>query len=295
MIKTTTFTNLENVNLSKEISLVAPMDTPFTTLLLGGNHVDSTTSKITTWREKSLDNTADISQVEGSETTVFQNSARAEKNNVCEIFKKAVSVSGTASASGITGISDLFAEEINDRLIEMKVNIEKNLINGVRNDGSLTPFVRRTDGILSFALAEQSIPNATAGALAEADVKNTVRELWSAGMATGQYIGMVNADLKERIDYIYDAKYQYVAQESLFGLIVSTIQTNYGTVKLVLNRHMPVDKLVVFDPNYLKVSYLRAPSFETLAKTGDSMQGQVITELTLKCLNQKSISVLTFA
>lgn len=295
MIKTTNFTTLENVNLSKEISLVAPLDTPFSTLLLGGNHVDGTTSKITTWREKSLDNTDDISQVEGSDTTVFQQSARAEKNNICEIFKKAVSVSGTASASGITGISDLFAEEINDRLIEMKVNMEKKLISGVRNDGSASPYIRRMDGILQFALAEQSISNGTAGTLIEDDVKNTVKTLWTAGMATGQYIAMVNADLKERIDALYDGKYSYIAQESLFGLVVSSIATNYGTIKLLLNRHMPTDKLVVFDPNYLKVSYLRQPAFEMLAKTGDSVQGQVIAELTLKVLNQKAISVLTFA
>lgn len=295
MIKTDNFTNLENVNLSKEISLVSPLDTPFLTLLLGGNHVDSTTSKITTWREKSLDNTDDISQVEGSDTTVFQQSARAEKNNICEIFKKAVSVSGTASASGITGISDLFAEEINDRLIEMKVNMEKKFINGVRNDGSLTPFVRHMDGLLAFALPEQSITNATAGTLAEADVKNTVKELWTAGLASGQYIAMVNAEMKERIDALYDGKYSYIAQENLFGLVVSSIATNYGTIKLLLNRHMPVDKMVVFDPNYLKISYLRQPQFEALAKTGDSMQGQIIAEPTLKVLNQKSISVLTFA
>lgn len=295
MIKTTNFTALENVNLSKEISLVAPMDTPFASILLGGNHVDGTTSKITTWREKSLDNTDDISQVEGSETTVFQQSARAEKNNVCEIFKKAVSVSGTASASGITGISDLFSEEINDRLIEMKVNIEKKLINGVRNDGSTTPYIRRMDGLLKFALPEQSITNATAGKLVEADVKNTVKTLWTAGMATGQYIAMCNADIKEMIDALYDGKYSYIAQESLFGLVVSSIATNYGTIKLVLNRHMPVNQLVVFDPNYLKISYLRQPVFEPLAKTGDSIQGQVISELTLKVLNQKAIGVLTYA
>ena len=295
MIKTTNFTSLENINLTKEIALVAPMDTPLTSLLLGGNHVDGTTSKITTWREKSLDNTADISQVEGSETSVFQASARAEKNNICEIFKKAASVSGTASASGITGISDLFAEEINDRLIEMKVNIEKNLITGTRNDGSLTPYIRRMDGLLAFALEDQSISNATAGTLAEADVKNTVKELWTAGMATGQYVAMVNADIKERIDALYDGKYSYIAQTNVFGLVASQINTNYGSIVLLLNRHMPADKMVCFDPNYLKISYLRQPAFEALAKTGDSVQGHVLTEMTLKVLNQKAISVLTFA
>lgn len=289
MINTTNFTALENVNLTKEISLIAPMDTPLTTIILGKGF-EATGSKIVTWREKSLSFDADISQVEGSETTVFQASARAEKNNVCEIFKKAVSVSGTASASVVTGVSNLFAEEINDRLIEMKVNIEKALISGVKNDGSLTPFVRHMGGLLSFALPGQSVSNLT---VTEAKIKETLKKLWDAGMASGQYIGMVNADIKEEIDALYDGKYSYIAQESLFGLIVSSIQTNYGTIKLILNRHMPVDKLAIFDPSYLKMAYLRAPQFELLAKTGDSASGHIVGEMTLKMLNQKALAVFT--
>lgn len=289
MIKTTNFTSLENVNLTKEISLVAPMDTPLTTIILGKGF-DTTGSKIVTWREKTLDTTEDISQVEGSETTVFQTSARAEKNNICEIFKKAVSISGTANASSITGVSDLFAEEINDRLIEMKVNIEKALISGVRNDGSLTPFVRKMDGLLAFALPGQSVTNAT---VTEPKIKETVKCLWDAGMSSGTYVGMVNASIKEEIDALYDGKYSYVAQENLFGLVVSSIQTNYGTIKLVLNRHMPIDKLVIFDPSYLKMAYLRQPQFELLAKTGDSVSGHIVGEMTLKMLNQKALAVFT--
>ena len=290
MINTNTFTNLENIDLSKEISLVAPLDTPFYTLLLGNKLQDTTTSKITTWREKTLDNTEDITVTEGSETDVFQSSARAEKNNICEIFKKAVSVSGTANASGIAGVPNLFAEEVNDRLVEMKVNIEKKLITGVRDDGSASPYIRKMDGMLSFALPEQTITNAT---VTEAKFKDTVRKLWDAGLSTGEYIGMCNADLKEEIDKIYDAKYSYVAQEEMFGLVVRKIQTNYGNVNLILNRHMPIDQLVVFNPAFFKVSYLRKPFFEMLAKTGDSVKGHVISELTLKCFNPKAMAVFT--
>lgn len=287
MIKTTNFTDLENINLTKEISLVAPMDCPLTTIIMGKGY-DTTGSKIVTWREKTLDNTEDISQVEGSTTDTFQSSARAEKNNICEIFKKAVSISGTANASTITGVSDLFAEEVNDRLIEMKISCEKKLINGTRNDGSLTPFVRKMDGLLSFALPENTVKNPT---ITEPKIKETVKKLWDAGMSSGTYIAMVNADLKEDIDALYDGKYSYIAQESLFGLVVSSIQTNYGTIKLVLNRHMPTDKMVVFDPAFIKISYLRQPHFELLAKTGDSINGHVIAEMTLKMLNQKAIAV----
>lgn len=287
MIKTTDFTALENINLTKEISLVAPQDTPLTSIILSKGF-ESTGSKIVSWREKTLDTTADISQVEGSETTVFQTSSRAEKSNICEIFKKAVSVSGTANASSINGISNLFAEEINDRLIEMKINIEKELINGVKNDGSVSPYIRKMDGLLSFVLPEQTVKNAI---VTETSIKETVKKLWDAGMTSGTYIAMVNADLKEDIDKIYADKYSYIAQESLFGLIVSSIQTNYGTIKLVLNRHMPVDKIVIFDPSFLKMEYLRTPQFELLAKTGDSVSGHIIGEMTLKMLNQKAIAV----
>jgi hypothetical protein len=291
MINTTSFTTLENINLSKEISLISPQDTPLTTLILGKGF-ESTGSKIVTWREKSLDSTEDISQVEGSATTVFQASARAEKNNICEIFKKAVSISGTVEASVITGVGNLFAEEVNDRLSEMKVSIEKSLISGVRKDGSLTPFVRKMDGLLSFATEGNTVTNAT---VTEAKIKETLKCLWTSGLSTGQYVGMVNSDIKEEIDALYDGKYSYIAQESLFGLIVSSIQTNYGTLKLILNRHMPVDFFAMFDPSFLKIAYLRQPQFELLAKTGDSISGHIVGEMTLKMLNSKSLAVFTKA
>lgn len=289
MIKTGNFTANENIDLSKEISLVAPLDTPFTTMLLNKNLWDTTGSKIPTWREKTLDTTDDISQVEGSETDTFQESSRAEKSNVCEIFKKAVSVSGTAQSSEITGVPNLFSEEVNDRLIEMKVSIEKKLVNGVKNDGSASPYVRKMDGILNLALPGQTVQ--TAGMITVNAFKSTVKKLWDVGLSTGEYIGMVNADMKELIDGFYVGDYRYIAQENLFGLVVSKIQTNYGTVSLVLNRHMPIKKLVIFNPNFFRVTYLRKPFFEALAKTGDSIKGQVITEATLKCYNQKAIAV----
>ncbi|MDD4400198.1 MAG: DUF5309 domain-containing protein [Dysgonamonadaceae bacterium] len=288
MIKTSNFTSLENIDLMKEISLIAPIDTPFYSLLMSKNLYDTTVSKVTTWRERSLDNTDDISQVEGADTDTFQSSSRAEKNNVCEIFKKAVSISGTAESSGITGINDLFASEINDRLTEMKVVCEKKLITGEKNDGSSNPFIRKMDGLLSFALEENTVRGVT---LTETYLKNTIKKLWDAGLGTGNYYCLLNADMKETVDAIFEDKYSYIAQESLFGLVTRTYQSNYGNVTFLLDRHMPSDKLVVFDASYFKVSYLRKPFFEMLGKTGDNTKGQVITEVTLKCLNQKALAV----
>lgn len=287
MIKTSNFTTGELIDLSKEIGLVAATDTPFYSLLLSMNQTDEGTSKIHSWREKSLDTTDDISVTEGAALSNVVSSTRAEKSNIMEIFMKGVEVSGSANASTITGVPNLFNAELVDRLTEMKINVEKKLINGTKNDGSADPFVRKMDGLLAFALEGNTVSHT---ALDEAKFKETIKKLWTNGLG-GNLVAMMNSDLKEDIDSIYDSKYSYIAQESRFGLVSRTIQTNFGNVDLILNRHMPATKMVVFDPSYLKVTYLRKPFMEMLAKSGDSIKGQVISECSLTCLNQKAIAL----
>lgn len=288
MIKTNSFLNNECIDLTKEMAIVQAKDTPFTTLMLNMKNVDNASSKIVTWREKTLDTTEDISATEGSKTDIFQASNRAEKNNVCEIFKKAVQVSGSAQASSVTGITDLYESEINDRLAEMKINIEKAIINGVKNDGSLTPFVRKMDGILSFAPAENTVSSAT---LSEVNLKNTIKKLWDNGLGSSEFYCLLNADFKEAVDTIYKDQVRFIAPTDTFGIVARRIETNYGIVNFVLNRHMPIDKLVVFDPAFVRLAFLRKPFTELLAKDGDYISGHVISELTLKVLNQKAVAM----
>lgn len=290
MLDSTKLTTQENISLSKEIAMVAPIDTPFATLLLANGRQKDATAKIHTWREKSLDLTDDVSVAEGSEATNFSQGVRAELNNVMEIFMKSAKVSGTAQATSAVG--DLFSSEINDRLAELKVNIEKRLINGVKDNGEVTG-IRKMDGILQFVHADNKIVGATAGVITEAEVKQLARKLWEQGVATGEVYALVNADLKEQIDELYKDKYNYVATTNEFGLVVQTINTNYGQLKFVLDRHVPTDKIVAFDLNALSVAYLRQPVFELLGKTGDSVAGQVVAEATLEVATKKAIAEFT--
>lgn len=288
MIKTTNFTQNENIDLTKEISLVAPMDTPLLSLLMSRGQYSKATSKTINWREKSLDTTADIGAVEGADATVFTESTRAEKNNVQELFIKNVAISGTALASDVTGISDMMASEVQDRLTEMKVGLEKSLLKGVKKDGSTTPFIRKMAGLQSFVPETNKTKGAT---FTEKLFKDTVKKLWENGLGSNEFVALVNADLKEEIDAFYKDAYNYIAQEDKFGLVATTIATNYGNVKLVLDRHMDADKIIVFDPSFLEVSFLRNPQFEKLGKTGDSEKGQVLTEASIKVLNEKAVAM----
>ncbi|MDD2288022.1 MAG: DUF5309 family protein [Bacteroidales bacterium] len=282
-IDTSKLTTGELIDLSKEITLVGVQDTPFMSYLLANNQIDTANSKVATWRKKELDTTADVGIVEGADATTFYNSSRAELSNVMEIFYKAVSISGTTSAININGIPNLLQEELTDRLTEIKVNAENKLINGVKDDGSLDPFIRRMDGLASWIPAKNAVE--TAGALEESHIKSAIRKIWDSGISNGHYLGFANADVKEQIDALYESKYSYQALTTDFGLVVYRILTNYGNMDLIIERNIPAKKLFVISPKFFKLTYLRKPAFEMLAKAGDSIKGHCVMEATLKCLN----------
>jgi len=290
MIKTTNFTQHENIDLSKEIALVAPTDTPFITLLLNKKLVETAGSVTINWREKTLDDTEDISKTEGFTVDTFVSSGRAEKSNVMEIFSKAVQVSGSAQASNITGINDLFASEISDRLTEVKVNIEKKMLAPTNyNDGSKEPFIRRMKSVFEQVHPDNVVEIETAPT--QNDFKAVVKKLWDAGLGSNEFYAFVNADFKEIIDGFYANQINYNMPMDTFGFVANKVITNYGIVNVVLNRHMPIDKILIVDPAYLRLVYLRKPAFEMLAKDGDYIKGMVITECSLKVLNSKAVAV----
>jgi len=285
MFQSTNFTNAERISLASEIAKVGVQSTPLTSMLMAKGNIEKASSTVYTWREKTLDNTDDISAAEGSDTTVFYETARAELNNVLEIFKKGASLSGSAQAMK----QGQFASEINDRLLELKIAIERKLINGVKADGSTG--VRQMSGLIEFASPENAVE--VSGAVTEDTVKEVARNLWQQDLAEGQTYALVNADIKESIDSIYKDNYGYSHVTTNFGLVVDSVNTNYGTVNFILSKHVPADKMVVFNDAYVDLAYLREPHFEQLAKTGDSVKGQVVAETTIKVGSPKGVGVVT--
>lgn len=286
MFKSENFTNAEQISLSREIALIGVQATPFTSMLMAKGNIEKALSTVYTWREKTLDHTDDLSAVEGSDDIVFYETARAELSNILEIFKKGASISGTAVAMK----SNQFASEVNDRLLELKINMEKKFINGTKADGSVSPFKRQLSGLIEQADPTNAV---TAGNVSEDTVKEAMRKLWDKDIAEGTVYAFLNADLKEQVDAIYADKYGYSHVTTDFGLLVDSINTNYGKVHFVLSKHVPADKIVYFNDAYVDLVYLRSPHFEALAKSGDNIKGQVIAEATLKVGAKQAVGVTT--
>ncbi|GIO22486.1 DUF5309 family protein [Oceanobacillus sp. J11TS1] len=285
MFKSDNFTPVEQISLAQEVTKIGIQQTPLTSLLMSKG-VEKATSTIYTFREKTLSHDEDITAAEGAETTEFQTTSRRELNNVLQIFKKAVAISGSAQAMNGGQLN----KELEDRLFELKVNMEKALINSLKDDGSTTG-VRKMSGLIEFADPTNAVT--ATGTVTEDDVKKMARKLWEQDLAEGTIYALVNADIKETIDSIYVDRYNYNHVTTNFGALAESVNTNYGKINFILSKHVPSDKVVFFNDNYVDLAYLREPVLSPLAKSGDSDKFQVVAESTLVVKSPKGVGVAT--
>ena len=287
MVKRSDFLANEVVDLKEEIKLVSPTDTPLTTLLMGRGQVVPATDITVTWREKQLNTQRGTLKVEGSEAGNPIKSTRGSLSNLCQIMEKVTQVSGTAQALNPKGIGNSFQSEVNDRLIETKRDMEWYFLNGTKTaENDSTP--RQMDGIMNLINAGNVI-DATDKTFSEDIILDGMQKMWDAG-AQGEYYAFVNASVKRLVNIFlnYGVNVKVNIDESMaqvLGITVAKIQSDFGVINLVLNRHMATDAFLAVDLDNVEIAELRGTFYEDLPKSGDYFKGHILNESTIKLLN----------
>jgi len=287
MVKRSSFLENEVVDLTEEIKLVSPTDTPLTTMLMARGQVEKATDITVTWRERELNTNRGTLKLEGADAGEVITSTRGSLNNVCQIIEKVTQVSGTARALKPKGIGDTFDAEVQDRLIETKRDLEWYFLNGVKTlESDDTP--RQMAGLMNLVNANNVVT--TAGALGENHILDALQKMWDKG-AQGEYFAFVNATQKRAINAIAKAEgnVRWVMDNgsvaNKYGIAVSQIVTDFGTVNLVLDRYMENNGILIVDMDEVRISELRPTFYEDIPKAGDYFKGHIINESTIKLLN----------
>jgi len=287
MVKRSSFLENEVVDLTEEIKLVSPTDTPLTTMLMARGQVEKATDITVTWRERELNTNRGTLKLEGADAGEVITSTRGSLNNVCQIIEKVTQVSGTARALHPKGVGDTFDAEVQDRLIETKRDLEWYFLNGVKtleSDG--TP--RQMAGLMNLVNPANVIT--TKGALAENHILDALQKMWDRG-AQGEYFAFVNATQKRAINSLAKAEgnVRWVLDNgsvaNQYGIAVSQIVTDFGTVNLVLDRYMENNGILIVDMDEVRIAELRSTFYEDLPKAGDYFKGHILNESTIKLLN----------
>ena len=289
MVKRKDFLENEVIDLAEEIKLTSPTDTPLTTLLMGRGAVVPATDITVTWRERKLNETRGTLKKEGADAGDPIKSSRGSLSNVCQIIEKVTQVSGTAEKLNPKGIGSSFNDEVADRLIETKRDLEWYFLNGVRaEENDSTP--RQMNGLINLVNAENVI-DATAG-LTEALMLDAMQKMWDHG-SQGEYYTFVNASVKRKLnDLLKNAANIRVnitnGLSQTMGITVQKVESDFGTLNLVLDRHMDTKTMLILDLDQVQIAELRGTFFEMLPKAGDYHKGHILNESTIKLLNSYS-------
>lgn len=271
-------------DLKEELILVSPKDTPLVSMLYSQGKIKPATDITVSWRERELNGVRSEIKKEGAEAGTPLKSTRKMFTNVCQIMERNLSISGTMGALRPLGVGDEYAKELEDRIAEIKMDMEYYFLNGAMAlETEATG--RQMQGL--YNLVANTIDKK--GAVLELkDIEDGMEKMWEKGCNSDVYI-FVNATEKRVINKFFRANDIVINSEVLdntLGFKVDTVETDYGTAHIVLDRHIPAGTLLGINLDMVEVAELRPLFHEELAKTGDYKKGHILVENTIKLLNQ---------
>lgn len=305
---TGTFQTFAMVGLAEDVEdiihNISPTDTPLFTM---AKKKKATATKHQ-WQTDVLAAAAANVNIEGDEATFAAPTASVMLSNECQIFKKTVLVSGTADAVRKYGRAEEFAYQIAKKGKELKRDIEYSLVRNTASTAGAAASGRISAGIESMIVGNSQEAGATsttagytsgqwvapvdgtAATLTEAIVLSALQAAWVDGGDPS--VIMASATTKRKFAGFAGATSfagTYDSQKGRAqGMIVGAVDvyvSDFGSHKVVLNRHQRDEVLLCLDPDHVAVATLRPIKFEPLAKTGDAEKGQILTELCLVVTN----------
>ncbi|MET9953514.1 DUF5309 family protein [Streptomyces sp. NPDC006339] len=305
-------------NFVGELFAQSPTDTPFLSAIGGLTGGESVASTLFQWQGYDLRPAEDNRQrVEGANAPTAEQRVRFNVTNVLEIHQEAIEVSYTKLAAsgqyhstgsthpgavGIAGANPVVDEaqwQIRQALIQIARDVEKSFITGTFANPATNATPRKTRGLLQ-AIATNVIDGLGAQ-LTEDMVLDLLQMVWENGgiQVSETATLMCNAHQKRMLTKIFitDKNYQETSRE-VGGVHVTTIETDFGRLNIMLNRYMPAAELAVVSLEECAPRFLLIPGkgflfVEPLAKQGASERSQIYGEIGLKYGNEKAHGKIT--
>lgn len=291
-------------NYHGELFTVTPTETPFLSLIGGLNSAKVGHATQIEWQTVDRrTSSANNSALEGAAAPSGTERARSNVTNVLEIHQSAIEVSYTKQAA--TGqynganiapeyddvILDELAVQTMAELESMAVDIEQSFLSGVYQKPADNTTARKTRGILTAITTNVSANGGVNRALTASILNSAFKQAFDNGAKLPQAstVIMVGSAQKVALTSAYQQSYLNapVRQNTVGGVSMDTIITDFGTFGVVLNRWMPAGQLAIIDLSVCYPWFLEIPNkgllfTEELARTGASRKFQLYGEVGLE-------------
>ena len=279
---------------------ISPTETPVLTALPR----TKATAVLHEWTTKALAAAAENAKIEGDDATITAANAKTRLNNRTVIANKVAGVTKTQQAVDKVGMQDALAEDVGDKLAEIKRDIELMLNNNVAKVAGDDTTARKTAGFPTWIVNAAGViganptgdgsdvaTNGTQRALTEALVLEASKLAYDDGgspslLVVGTFNKTVVSGFSGNQSRNVDAKEKKLTNS------VTVYEDDFNTLKVVANRHGVARNALLIDPEYAKVAYLRPFEQWDLAVTGSSMRKQIEVELALEMSNPNAHAIV---
>ena len=291
-------------NFVGELFSLTPADTPFLSMIGGLSGGMAVNTPKFAWQTTDNNAAAQTVALEGADPT-YEERDRAETTNVLQIMQYGIEVSYTKQAAtdflgsgfadagpSTAALSILGNQPVQDELAlqtQLKIeraarDVEFSFLNGTYQATNVNTATneRQTRGM--FAAVTTNETAAGAAALTEDMVGDTLQAMYDQGAPFRNVVIFCNSFQKRQFSSIYG-----FAPESrtVGGVNIQTIETDFGRLGIVLDRHVPADDILFADVSVCTPVFMQIPGkghffTEPLAQTGAAWKWQLYGEIGLK-------------
>tara|TARA_Y100001937_G_scaffold127158_1_gene198477 strand:+ start:2752 stop:3687 length:936 start_codon:yes stop_codon:yes gene_type:complete len=287
-------------DLSNIIYNISPMQTPFMSSI-GTRNVKNV---VFDWQTESLPTPSGSGQLEGFELSRAASTATSRVSNVCQISYRDATVTGSQEASDAAGKRSEMAHQLAIMAKALKRDMEEALCQkGAKTTGDATT-ARVTGGFESWITSNDSRgtsgastgggtapTDGTQRALTETLLKDVLELMFSNGAEPNMAI--VGPHNKQVISgFTGRSQARQFVDANTVEASVAIYSSDFGELKIVPSNRSRERSLLLVDPEFAKVSYLR--NFETIdiATIGDAETKMIVAEYGLEVSNEAAHGVV---
>lgn len=207
--------------------------------------------------------------------------------NYTQIFQDDIKVTRTQNKITQYGIRQEFDYQTAKIMPSLLRLIDKSFYRGQRKSGSATT-PRAFGGVETYVTLNTL--SAGSSALTRKLMEDLIEDCWGNGGTPDLLI--CNSWVKRKISGFYEGFVRTTIDEKRGGVTIDKVQTEFGELDVLMDRWCPSAKLYVCESQY--IGFLPFDPFmeEMMAKTGDSVKGQVVGEYTLVVKNGPAHGIL---
>lgn len=285
-------------DLADAIYNIDPFDTPFLNTV-GRRNVSNTSFD---WQTEELPGAdSGNAQPEGFELARTAGQPTVRRRNVAQISKRDATVTGSQEKANAAGKSSEMAHQMALKSKVLKNDIEKIALSDQALDDGTDDGIRRTRALGHWlqtnvsrgaggANAASETAAVTAGtqrALTEGLVRTTMQACFDNGATPSiLFTGSVNKLAVDGFQGRSNTRHNVDANKAVQG--ISLYASDFGDLKVVLDRWLPQDRVVLLDPEYARIAFYRGFQQKPLGTIGDAETRMILAEWGVQVDNEKA-------